>query len=71
MAKFKIGDRVQFTEEALKTFNPKLSHDESRGTVRGLEPDPINGERLFIEFDDGKINWWLEAGRFQEEIRQS
>lgn len=63
--KFKIGDRVQFTQQALITCDPAISDDEMRGTIKGSEQD---GDRLLIEFDDGKTEWWIKRNqKFEHE----
>lgn len=63
--KFGMGDRIKLTVEALLGCNPAISDEESRGTVRGSDLDPIDGERLLIEFDNGELIWIDEAGRFE------
>ena len=47
--KFKIGDRVQFSAEALKICDPAIEEKEMQGTV--LE---VYQTKLLVQFDDGK-----------------
>ena len=67
--KFKIGNRVQLTKEALEACNPAISDQGMRGTIKGLEPE---GDLLLIEFDDdvAVAEWCHNAGQFKLEVTE-